>query len=118
MQEKHVVFMDQVGRHVVGVLVEATEHTITVSNPVFLNLDLNPQTGEIGARIYPVLFFELLKKELRNQNNWVFNRSQITESDVVLNDGLIAQYKQINTPPAEPSAPKVISINDIEKEDQ
>ena len=117
MKEKHLVIIDQIGRNIIGKLVEETESTITLHNPVIVFVQPE-QSGQIQVQSFPVFFFEFIDKEYRKQNNWTYNKANIVTSDVILDDRILAQYEKINTPPVEPQAaptsnPKVINIDDL-----
>jgi hypothetical protein len=113
---KHVAIIDQIGRNIIGKLVDETATTLTLNNPVILFVQPE-QTGQIQVQSFPVFFFEFINKEFRDQNNWTFNKTNIVTSDVVLDDRILLQYEKINTPPVEQNAPtsspKVISIDDL-----
>lgn len=111
--EKHIALIDHVGRTIIGKVVGETESTLTVSNPVILHCQ--PQAnGQLEVQTFPLFFFEFIDKGFKNQNNWTYTRSNIVESDVVLDERILSQYGKINTPLVEePKAPKVISINDL-----
>lgn len=120
MKEQHRIILDQSGRHVVGKLVEETDTTITLHNPVFLFIEINPQTNAISVNTYPVLIFEFIDKDNRDKNNWTYSKSSVVVSDVVLDDKFLSQYQRVNTPPvqAQPQAapsnsPKIVSIDDL-----
>ena len=113
MKQKHVVIIDQIGRILLGVEVGQDESTLTLNNPIILHFQ-PAQNGQLELQVYPLFFFELLDKAKRTQNNWTFNKSSITTSDVEVTPDILARYQQINTPP--PSVknnPKVISIDDL-----
>ena len=60
----------------------------------------------------------------KKQNNWTFNKTVISVSDVELDDKIITQYENINNPqppiagapPAEGGEPEVIKLFDDEEE--
>lgn len=113
MREKYTVINDQIGRTIVGKFVGETESTLSISNPIIIHIEPGPQ-GQLGLNLFPLIFFELLDKNARDQNIWTYNKSSIAISNVELNDDLIARYEQINTPPQPVvKAPNVISIDDI-----
>lgn len=117
MKEKHIAIIDQIGRNIIGKLVDETETTLTLNNPVILFVQPE-QTGQIQVQSFPVFFFEFINKEFRGQNNWTFNKANIVTSDVVLDDRILLQYEKINTPPVEPqstpsSNPKIVSIDSL-----
>jgi len=113
MRPNYVTIQDQIGRTVIGVLSDETDSTLTIQNPVILHLELE-QNGSIQVQTYPVFFFELLAKDARDTNLWVYNKNSIVRGQVTLSESIISQYERINNPPA-PVAPsnKVISINDL-----
>lgn len=115
--QKHIVIIDQIGRNIIGKLVGETDTTLTLHNPVIVFVQPE-QSGQIQVQSFPVFFFEFINKELRNQNNWTYNKANIVVSDVVLDDRILAQYEKINTPPVEPqaapsSSPKIVSIDSL-----
>lgn len=113
MKEKHTVIIDQIGRILLGVEAGQDETTLTLNNPIILHFQ-PAQNGQLELQVYPLFFFELLDKSKRSQNDWTFNKSSITVSNVELNNDILARYDQINTPPAPvKSNPKVISIDDL-----
>jgi hypothetical protein len=117
MKNTYVAIIDQIGRNIIGTLVKETETSITLHNPVIL-FTQPTQNKQLQVQSYPVFFFEFLKKEHREQNNWTYSKSSIVTSDVILDDSIILQYQKINTPPsveelAPTNNPKVVSINDL-----
>lgn len=107
-----ITFVDQIGRTVIGKLVEETDSTITVDNPVIIHVQPNPQTGQLQVQSFPYLFMEFIDKNSREQNQWSFFKSAIAISRVTLDERIIAQYNNINTQPAaQPEAePEVIKL--------
>lgn len=122
MTEKHVAIIDQVGRNIIGKLVEETDTTVTLNNPVILFVQPE-QNGQLQVQSFPVFFFEFIDKNNRDQNNWTYNKINVVTSDVVLDERILTQYNKINTLPEEANVPvttnssvnnpKVISIDDI-----
>ena len=117
-QEKYVAIINSVGQTVIGKLVNETAETLSIFNPIGLFVQPS-KDGSFKIDMYPVLFFEFMDKGSRDKNTWTYSKSQITTSDVVLDERLIEQYEKINTPPpvveVTPAvkSPKIISINDI-----
>ena len=105
-------FVDQIGRTVIGKLVEETDSTITVNNPVIIHVQPNPENGQLQVQSFPYLFVEFIDKNSRDQNQWTFFKSAIAISKVTLDERIIAQYNNINTIPApQPeSEPEVIKL--------
>ena len=110
-----ITIIDQIGRTVVGVKKDETADTITISNPVIIHVQPDQQTGQLQVQSFPYLFMEFIKGEDK-ANNWVFYKSAIAVSDVELDDKIIAQYQNINTPREEPVAeePEVVKLFDVD----
>lgn len=107
-----ITFVDQIGRTVIGKLIEETDSTITVDNPVIIHVQPNPQTGQLQVQSFPYLFMEFINKDSRDQNQWTFYKSSIALSKVTLDERIVTQYNNINSPPApQPEAePEVIKL--------
>lgn len=115
--KKHIVIIDNIGRNIIGKLVEETSTSLTLHNPVIVFVQPE-QSGQIQVQSFPVFFFEFINKDFRDQNNWTYQKANITTSDVVLDDRILAQYEKINTPPVEPqgvpsASPKIVSIDSL-----
>jgi hypothetical protein len=113
MEEKYKVIVDHVGRVVVGILTGETPETLTLYNPVIIHVQPG-QNGTLSVQSYPYIFMEFLNSNSRNKNDWTFNKAAIAESNVELDDRIIAQYKGINTPatPQPQEEPSVIKLFD------
>ena len=106
--------VDQVGRTVIGVETKSTKDTITLNNPVIIHVQPNTENGQLQVQSFPYLFMEFIKGD-KTKNNWTFNKGAIAVSDVELDDKILEQYKNINSPPvAETSAeePNIIKLFD------
>ncbi len=90
--------IDHIGRTVVGGLVEENKDTLTLSNPVIIHVTPNPQNGQLQVQSFPYIFMEFLSSDSRDKNNWTFNKANIVLSEVQLDDKIILQYNNINTP--------------------
>jgi hypothetical protein len=115
MKEKHVAIINNVGQTVIGKVVTETGTTLTLANPITLFITIE-EGGRIKMDMYPVLFFEFIDKDNRDKNEWTYQKSAITTSNVVLDERIISQYTLINTPRVDPQPqnnPKVISIEDL-----
>ena len=116
-EKKHIVIIDNIGRNIIGKLVNETDTTLTLHNPVIVFVQPE-QSGQIQVQSFPVFFFEFINKNFRGQNNWTYQKASITTSDVILDDRILVQYDKINTPPVEPqgvpsASPKIVSINSL-----
>jgi hypothetical protein len=116
MSIKHTVVIDQIGRTILGVELSRTNTEIELENPIILHFQPS-QNGQLELQVFPLFFFELLDKDKRDKNSWIFNKSSIAVSNVELNQDILARYAQINTPPAPVAEvtknPKIISIEDL-----
>ncbi len=92
-----ITIVDQIGRTVIGKVQEDTESTLTINNPVIIHVQPNPQDGQLQVQSFPYLFMEFIKGD-KTKNNWTFNKSAIAIADVELDDKILAQYNNINTP--------------------
>ena len=107
--------VDHIGRTVVGVVTEESDTTITINNPVIIHVQPNQQNGQLQVQSFPYLFMEFIKGD-KTKNNWTFHKSAISVSDVELDDRIIQQYENINTPKENPAQqeedPEVIKLFD------
>ncbi len=119
--------IDHIGRTVVGILKKEDTKTITLTNPVIIHVQPEPQTGQLQVQSFPYIFMEFLKD--KDKNNWTFNKSVICTSDVELDERITQQYENINNPnpPAlSPDAlaqaaqeePEVIQLFDDDEEEE
>jgi hypothetical protein len=109
--------MDHIGRNVIGTLVEETDNTITLNNPVIIHVQPNPQNGQLQVQSFPYIFMEFLAPGTRDKNNWTFSKTSVAVSDVELDGKIIMQYNSINSQPeisaesqASDSEPEVIKL--------
>jgi hypothetical protein len=96
-QNKIVVFLDAVGRTILGERVDdkTTENLLAIKNPAVVHIMPNQQTGQLQLQILPLFFKEFLADK-NEYTTWKFNRQNITESvDLVFDFKLEAQYRQI-----------------------
>ena len=109
-----ITIVDHIGRTVIGSVKKDTQKSLTLHNPVIIHVQPDPQSGQLQVQSYPYLFMEFIKGD-KNQNNWTFDKSAIAVSDVELDDKIITQYNNINTPapPVQQEAePEVIKLFD------
>jgi hypothetical protein len=102
------VIIDHIGRVVVGSVVERTDTTLVLNNPIILHVQ--PNQSQLQVQSFPYIFMELLTPESKSQNNWTFNRASIVESSVELNSDIIKQYHNFNTPRPAQEEPEVIKL--------
>ena len=108
-----ITIIDHVGRVVVGEKQKETQKSLTINNPVIVHVQPDPETGNLQVQSFPYLFMEFIKGD-KNKSNWTFDKTSIVLSDVELDDRIIAQYNNINTPSAkkEDAEPEVVKLFD------
>lgn len=108
-----ITIVDQIGRTVVGIKVKDTAKTLTIQNPVIIHVQPDQQTGQLQVQSFPYLFMEFIKGD-KTKNNWTFDKSAIAISDVELDDKIVLQYNNINSPkpPAQQEEPEVVKLFD------
>jgi len=105
-----ITFIDHIGRMVIAKPVTETKDSITVSDPVIIHVQPNPQTGQLQVQSFPYIFVEFINKEHRDKNIWTFAKSAITTSTVVLDEKIIEQYNNMVSPPQASQEPEVIKL--------
>ena len=120
-EEKPITtIVDHIGRTVVGRLVKETKDQLTLFNPVIVHVQPDPQSGQLQVQSFPYIFMEFLKD--KEKNDWVFNKSDISVSNIELDDRIVTQYENINNPnppiqqQASQEEPEVIQLFDDEEE--
>ena len=94
MDNKLIVFLDNIQRTIVATLVEETDRTLTVSKPAILNVTPT-QEKKLQVQLYPVIFREFLK-DRDIFPSWTYSKSAITISyDLVLEPNLVLQYNEM-----------------------
>lgn len=109
---KIVTIVDHIGRTVIGEEVKITDSHLTLNNPVIIHVQPNPQNGQLQVQSFPYIFMEFLTPNSREKNHWTFNLSSIVTSEVELDERILIQYRNINTPAqAQPQGePEVIKL--------
>ena len=124
MSEKnHTVFVDSIGRAILGEVAEGPESHVCVKKPVILHVQPNNQTGQIAVQLIPYFFKEFNTTE--DDTVWNFPADSIVVSEgLTLNEQLIQQYTNIvnavpgpaAAPPAPTNEPGVVKLFDDEEE--
>ena len=109
------VFLDTIGRTIIGNVSNESETTLSVENPALVHVQANPQTNQLQLQILPLFFreFQLNKAE---PTVWNYNKSNITMSEeIAFAEQFVAQYQQmfqvVEQPPA-PQNPEVVKLFD------
>jgi hypothetical protein len=121
--KQYKTIVDHIGRTVIGNIVKEDAKTLTLNNPVIIHVQPDQESGQLQVQSFPYIFMEFLKD--KEQNNWTFNKTVISVSDVELDDKIITQYENINnpqppiagTPPADAGEPEVVKLFDDEEDE-
>jgi hypothetical protein len=114
-----VIFLDSIGRSILGEKVKSTETNLVVKNPVILHI-VPDNSGRMSVQLMPLFFREFLAD--KNEDvQFYFQLEKIVESDIKsLDFRLQAQYNQlfnknsVFVPPQEESSDKVVKLFDEE----
>ena len=119
----HTVFVDSIGRALLGEVVDGPEDSVNVKKPVIVHVQPNQQTGQIAVQLIPYFFKEF--NETENDTVWSFPKNSVVSSTgLQLNKQLVDQYTNIvNAPAGSPPAgappaeePGVVKLFDDEEE--
>jgi len=92
--KKTAVFLDTVGRTILGELTSQTEDVTVVTNPVILNV-VPAEKGGMTVQLYPLFFREFLADKA-DDVQFTFQNKLITTSNISAIDfRLLAQYAQL-----------------------
>jgi hypothetical protein len=121
--KKLIVFLDYVGRTILGELSSEDEDTLKVGNPVVLSTN-NTQDGRMSIQLFPLFFREFLA-EKEADIVFSYKKNLITTTDIEAIDfRLQAQYSQIfnrsniyvpsgqGTPTPDNNTPNVVKLFD------
>lgn len=116
MNNKLNVFLDNIGRTIIGTTVKETDSVITIQNPALVHVQPNPQTSQLQLQILPLFFREFLSDK-SVPTVWHFNKNSITMSDELpLADQFVRQYGSLFDVPVTPAAntqdPEVVKLFD------
>ena len=113
---KIVVFLDAVGRTIIGSLSRDEGGILAVENPALVHIQPSPQNNQLQLQILP-LFFREFQEDKSKSSVWNYNKSTITiADDINLSPQFVAQYQQIfQTAPSQPQQePKTVKLFDEE----
>ena len=115
------IFVDQVGRTVIGELSEETNKIVVLKNPCTIFVQPN-ETGQLQVQTVPMFFREFLTEKGREEGTlWTFNKDNIVQSNCAdyLDEKLVNQYnaiittfKQADVVEEETSEPEVVKLFD------
>ncbi len=88
------VFLDTIGRTIVGELLGNSDTSLEVKNPVILNV-VPAEGGRMTVQLFPLFFREFLADKT-DDVTFTFNKSTVVETDIsALDFRLVAQYTQL-----------------------
>lgn len=109
---KLIVFLDSVGRTIIGKTADETTETISVRNPALVHIQANPQTNQLQLQILP-LFFKEFQEDKSVPTVWEYKKATIViANDIGFAQQFIAQYEQLFAPPQPQGEPKVVKLFD------
>lgn len=115
MSNKLTVFLDSIGRTIIGKLVDndPDETILRVENPALVHIQANPQTNQLQLQILP-LFFKEFQSNKTDSTVWNYKKANITIAEnIEFAPQFFAQYEQIFQPPQPPQGePKVVKLFD------
>jgi hypothetical protein len=120
MNNKLTVFLDNIGRTIIGVSVKETDTTISIENPALVHVQPNPQTSHLQLQILPLFFREFLSDRTA-PTVWNFNKNAITMSnELSLAEQFTRQYNglfEVHAAPPQTISedPEVVKLFDEEK---
>lgn len=110
--KKLIVFLDNVGRTIIGKLSREDETVLSVENPALVHIQANPQNNQLQLQILPLFFKEFLHDKAA-PTVWNYKKCNIAAADdVQFNAQFIAQYEQIFQPPQPQGEPKTVKLFD------
>jgi len=93
-QNNIIVFLDTIGRTLVGERLSETDETILIKNPVILNV-VPSDGGKMSVQLFPLFFREFLADKTESIS-FHFRKKSISLSDIsALDFRLLAQYSQM-----------------------
>lgn len=113
--KKLTVFLDNVGRTIIGKVSKEDETTLTLENPALVHIQPNPQNNQLQLQILP-LFFKEFQEDRSKSSHWVFRKNNITLGESIdFAAQFVAQYDQLFIPQLPPGEPKTVKLFDEEE---
>jgi hypothetical protein len=125
---KITVFLDYLGRSILGELLESTDTVLKVKNPVILHVPPSPDnSGRMSVQLYPIFFREFLADKTEDVV-FDFLKDKITQSSIeALDFRLQAQYSHMfnknnefgaSPQPPLPNQQETIAQETVEKKEE
>ncbi len=108
---KLVVFLDAIGRTIIGKVTKETEDILSVENPALVAVHPDTRTGQIQLQILP-LFFKEFQADRNEATVWHYKKANITlADDITFVVQFSAQYEQLfAAASAAQSEPEVVKL--------
>lgn len=104
------VFLDNLGRIIIGKVTAQDKETTTVENPALVHIQPHPQSNQLQLQLLP-LFFREFQADKTLATAWKFRNAHITPSvNVELSPQLLAQYDQVFAAPQSAAAQKSTEV--------
>ena len=102
---KLITFIDSIGRAILAEESKSTDKTLTVKNPVMINVN-QQQHGQLQVQLIPLFFGEFVDQATRSEGTlWTYQKTSIATGDLQVDGRLQEQYSRIFT--VAPAAPEV-----------
>ena len=115
MSNKLTVFLDSVGRTILGKTVKEDDVFLSVENPALVHIQANPQTNQLQLQILP-LFFKEFQENKSDSTVWNYRKANISIADEIkFASQFYAQYEQLFNPPVaqpQPQSENVVKLFD------
>lgn len=107
------VFLDSIGRTIIGTLRSEDETTLTIENPALVHIQASPQNGQLQLQLLP-LFFKEFQSNKTAPTVWNYKKNSITTADPIeFHSQFQMQYTQLFSPPVAPSSsPEIVKLFD------
>ncbi len=106
------VFLDNIGRTIIGTLASETDTVLTVENPALVHIQPSPQSGQLQLQILP-LFFKEFQADKSAPTVWEFKKNNITQpKPIEFHSQFAVQYQQLFLAPPPPPEPEVVKLFD------
>jgi hypothetical protein len=110
MSKDLTVFVDGIGRTVVGEVASENKTTLSVKNPAILHVQPNATTGQIQVQLIPFFFKEFAKGGVDDAVTWDFLKTHLVRaSNLELDERLITQYTNMYSVVQTPAQSPIIT---------
>jgi hypothetical protein len=99
MANQKIIFIDNIGRTILGEQVSSSSELLTVKNPVMIHT-IQGERGQLQVQLIPLYFTEFLPESKRGEGSvWAYKNSSITVGvGLEIDERLAGQYERIFNP--------------------